>query len=158
MKEAVLCLGTNLGDREANLRQAVTALERLPHTTIRRVSSVYRTAPVEVTDEQPDYYNQCIHLSTDFSPHALLGICLGIEAAMGRKRVSWHGARVMDIDLLLYEGETCQSEELNLPHPGIRERAFVLVPLQEILPEKRFFSFSFEIEFCTIDKSSVHVI
>ena len=64
----------------------------------------------------------------------------------------------MDIDLLLYEGETCQSEELNLPHPGIRERAFVLVPLQEILPEKRFFSFSFEKEFCTIDKSGVYMI
>ena len=80
MKEAVLCLGTNLGDREANLRQAVTALERLPHTTIRRVSSVYRTAPVEVTDEQPDYYNQCIHLSTDFSPMPCW------ESAWGSKR------------------------------------------------------------------------
>ena len=158
MKQAVIGLGSNLGDSGETFKKAIEALAALPHTEVLRCSSLYRTPPVEVEDEQPDYLNQCVWLQTDLSPHALLGACLGIEAAMGRRRVRWHGARCLDLDLLLYEGETADTEELYLPHPGLLNRAFVLVPLQELFPCKRFFTFSFEKAYNTIDKTDIHMV
>ncbi len=80
---------------------------------------------------------------TELSPSAVLGACLGIEAAMGRVREIYHGARCMDLDVLLYEGFTQREKELNVPHPGILERAFVLFPLLELFPEKNAFGFDF---------------
>ena len=76
MKQAVIGLGSNLGDSGENLKKAIEALAALPHTEVLRCSSLYRTPPVEVEDEQPDYLNQCVWLQTDLSPHALLGACL----------------------------------------------------------------------------------
>lgn len=158
MKQAVIGLGSNLGDSGENLKKAIEALAALPHTKVLRCSSLYRTPPVEVEDEQPDYLNQCVLLETELSPRALLGSCLGIEAAMGRRRVRWHGARCLDLDLLLYEGEEMDTEELHLPHPGILNRAFVLVPLEELCPCKRFFTLSFEKAYNTIDKTDIHMV
>lgn len=136
MKRVVLGLGTNLGDRRENLRAALAALSHLPKTEVENVSSVWQTAPFDVPDEQQDYWNICVLLKTELSPSAVLGACLGIEAAMGRVREIYHGARCMDLDVLLYEGFTQREKELNVPHPGILERAFVLFPLLELFPER----------------------
>ncbi|MBE6758227.1 MAG: 2-amino-4-hydroxy-6-hydroxymethyldihydropteridine diphosphokinase [Ruminococcaceae bacterium] len=130
---AVLGLGANLGDPLAALRSAVDALGLLPHTAVTAVSSVYQTAPVGYAD-QPDFYNIVVTVDTSLTPHALLGGCLGIEAALGRVRTFRNAPRVVDIDLLLYEGYTEATEELTVPHPRMMERAFVLVPLSEVFP------------------------
>ncbi|MDD7647822.1 MAG: 2-amino-4-hydroxy-6-hydroxymethyldihydropteridine diphosphokinase [Ruminococcus bromii] len=136
MSRAVLGLGTNLGDRAENLRAALGALGRLPGTRVEAVSSVWQTAPFDVPDKQQDYWNICVSLETALSPHALLGACLGVEAALGRVRRTYHGARVIDLDLLLYDGAAVQEKELTVPHPGMLERAFVLFPLSELFPER----------------------
>ena len=136
MSRAVLGLGTNLGDRAENLCAALGALGRLPGTRVEAVSSVWQTAPFDVPDKQQDYWNICVSLETTLSPHALLGACLGVEAALGRVRRTYHGARVIDLDLLLYDGAAVQEKELTVPHPGMLERAFVLFPLSELFPER----------------------
>lgn len=136
MSRAVLGLGTNLGDRAENLRAALGALGRLPGTRVEAVSSVWQTAPFDVPDKQQDYWNICVSLETALSPHALLGACLGVEAALGRVRRTYHGARVIDLDLLLYDGAAVQEKELTVPHPAMLERAFVLFPLSELFPER----------------------
>ena len=136
MSRAVLGLGTNLGDRAENLCAALGALGRLPGTRMEAVSSVWQTAPFDVPDKQQDYWNICVSLETTLSPHALLGACLGVEAALGRVRRTYHSARVIDLDLLLYDGAAVQEKELTVPHPGMLERAFVLFPLSELFPER----------------------
>ncbi len=143
MSRAVLGLGANLGDRGENLRAAIEALGRLPGTAVERVSGVWQTAPFDVPDVQQDYWNLCALLNTALSPHALLGACLGIEAALGRVRRTYHGARVIDIDLLLYEGVACTGEELTVPHPGVLARAFVLFPLRELFPQEEALGLDF---------------
>lgn len=143
MSRAVLGLGTNLGDRAGNLAASLSALSRLPETRVEKVSSVWETAPFDVPDKQENYYNICVSLETALSPRALLGACLGIEAAMGRERKSYHGARVIDVDLLLYDGAAENTAELTVPHPGILQRAFVLLPLTELFPEKTACGFDF---------------
>lgn len=132
MKEAYLGMGTNIGDREKNLRAAIDALTHLPKTQVEAISSVYETAPVGYLD-QADFLNLCVRIQTGLSPHTLLGACLGIEAAMGRERPFKNAPRVLDIDLLLYEGVQLATEELTLPHARMGERAFVLAPLAEIM-------------------------
>lgn len=129
--KAVLGLGANLGDPLMTLRAAVEALGLLPHTTVTAVSSMYQTAPVGYTD-QPDFYNIVVTVETELTPHTLLGGCLGIEAALGRVRTFRNAPRVVDVDLLLYEGYAEQTDELTVPHPRMMERAFVLVPLGEL--------------------------
>lgn len=131
---AVLGLGGNLGDRAANLAAAVKALEHLPGTRVTGLSSLYETAPVGYAD-QPDFLNRVAVVETSLSPRALLGGCLGVEAALGRVRGRRFGPRVVDIDLLLYEGVVSADPELTLPHPRMMERAFVLVPLAELFPD-----------------------
>lgn len=132
--KAVLGLGANLGDPPATLRAAVEALGHLPHTTVTAVSSLYLTAPVGYAD-QPDFHNIVVTVDTALTPHALLGGCLGIEAALGRVRTFQNAPRVVDIDLLLYEGYAEATDELTVPHPRMMERAFVLVPLSELFPD-----------------------
>lgn len=143
MSRAVLGLGANLGDAAGTLRAAVDALSRLPGTRVEKVSSLWETKPFDVPDAQPDYKNCCVLLETALSPRALLGACLGVEAALGRVRRVRHGARAVDLDLLLYEGEISSDAELMLPHPGILERAFVLLPLAELFPEGAALGFDF---------------
>ncbi len=136
MSTVVLGLGTNMGDRLKNLNTAVHAISRLPNTEIVNVSSVYQTKPVGFA-EQNDFFNAAITLETTLSPHSVLGACLGIEAAMGRIRRQKNGPRVIDIDVLLYESFTSDSFELTLPHPRIKERAFVMIPLLDLFPSGR---------------------
>lgn len=134
MNKVILGIGSNMGNRKENMSTAVQAIEQLPNTTVIATSSLYETKPVEVPNEQTDYLNECVVALTELSPRALLGACLGIEAAMGRVREKVHGSRTIDIDLLLYEGVTSNDPELILPHPQMLKRAFVLVPLNEIFP------------------------
>ncbi len=133
MSTVVLGLGSNMGDRLKNLNTAVRAISRLPNTQVIKASSVYQTKPVGFT-EQSDFYNGAITVETTLSPHSILGACLGIEAAMGRIRRQKNGPRIIDIDVLLYESFTSDSFELTLPHPRIKERAFVMVPLLDLFP------------------------
>ena len=133
MARAYLALGANLGDPLGQLRRAVEALALLPGTRVTAASGVYETDPWGVAD-QPVFLNAALALETTLSPHALLGACLGIEAAMGRVRRLPNGPRVLDLDLLLNEGAECRTPELTLPHPRMWERAFVLAPLADIYP------------------------
>lgn len=130
---ALLGLGGNLGDMHAHLDAAIEALGRLPHTTVLRESRRYRTAPVGYAD-QPDFLNSVVEIDTALSPHALLGACLGIEACVGRVRTFRNAPRVLDVDVLLCEGFESTADELIVPHPRMKERAFVLVPLRDLYP------------------------
>jgi dihydroneopterin aldolase / 2-amino-4-hydroxy-6-hydroxymethyldihydropteridine diphosphokinase len=129
-----LGLGSNLGDAEAHLKGAVAALDRLPGTRVESVSSLYRTAPMGPVMEQPDFYNLVVALRTAYPAPQLLAACQGLEAAFGRVREKAGGPRTLDVDLLWYEGEESVTSELELPHPRMEQRRFVLEPLAEIAP------------------------
>lgn len=132
MARVWLALGTNLGDRAAQLREA---LERLaPDVRIARVSSLYETAPWGVTD-QPRFLNMAVEGETALEPVELLGRLKTIERAMGRTGGVRYGPRVIDLDILLYDERVLREERLELPHPRLAERRFVLVPLAEIAPQ-----------------------
>ncbi len=133
--KAILGLGGNLGDPYGHIRTALDAIDSLCGTKLLRVSEFYLTEAVEVSEPQPPYINCAAEIETRLSPNALLGACLGIESALGRKRPGFKSPRTVDIDLLLYEGVTMATEELTLPHPGILRRAFVLAPLSDLFPE-----------------------
>lgn len=136
MSEAVIALGTNLGNRIENINAAVRAIARLSEVKIIKASSVYETEPVGC-DSDEKYYNAAILVETNASPALLLGECLGIEAAMGRHRTKKNEPRVIDLDLILYENFKSESYELTVPHPRILERAFVMAPLLELYPSGR---------------------
>lgn len=142
MSRAVLAFGGNLGECENNLETAVKAVAALPGTKVLNTSSIYETEPVGFTD-QPRFLNAAAVIETQLSPRALLGACLGIEAAMGRIRVFKNGPRVIDIDLLVYEGVASADDELTLPHPRMSERAFVMVPLHDLFPDGRILDCDF---------------
>ncbi len=130
---AYVGLGANLADRAANIRAALTSLDLLPTITLGQVSSLYETAAVGVTD-QPDFLNAVAEVSTSLSPAALLDALLNLENLLGRERTFRWGPRVIDLDLLLYGDKQIALPALTVPHPRLRERAFVLVPLAEIAP------------------------
>ena len=134
MNTAYLALGSNLGDRAAMLRGALASLSNGADVRIVNESAVYETAPVG-GPEQPDYLNMVVAVETALPPEALLARCLAIEAEHGRVRRERWGARTLDLDLLCYGEVELKTAQLTLPHPRMRERAFVLVPLAEIAPE-----------------------
>ena len=132
-----IALGSNLGDRADNLRRAAEALSRLPDTQLEALSGIYETDPVGYAD-QPCFYNAVARLDSELSPRALLGCCLGIEAAMGRVRSIKNGPRTLDLDLLCGDAPEENDRELCFPHPRMMERTFVLIPLCEICGEERY--------------------
>lgn len=134
MALACLSLGSNLGDREAQLREAIRRLNESGHVV--SVSSFYETEPVEIAD-QPWFLNCAIGLETEKPPQALMAEILAIEKEMGRKRIQKKGPRSIDIDILLLGNEIIESPNLTIPHPAMQERRFVLEPLAEIAPEAR---------------------
>lgn len=142
MNKAVIALGTNMGNRIANINQAVRAISRLPGVKIIAGSSVYETEPVGYKDQE-NFYNAVVLVEANVSPAMLLGGCLGIEAAMGRERVIENGPRIIDLDLLIYENYKSDSFELTLPHPRMLERAFVMKPLLDLFPSGRALGVSF---------------
>jgi 2-amino-4-hydroxy-6-hydroxymethyldihydropteridine diphosphokinase len=127
-----LSLGSNIGDRAANLREAVEQLR--PLGEVAAVSSFYETEPIEYT-EQPWFLNCAVELETLLTPMPLLSGILEIEKQMGRRRGKKNGPRNIDLDILLYENQIVDTPELTIPHPAMRERRFVLAPLAEIAPD-----------------------
>ena len=133
MKKTVyLSLGSNLGDRAANLREAMARLRDLG--TITAKSSLYETEPVEVEDSQPWYLNCAAALETELAPQQFLNRVLAIEQAMGRRRTGTRAPRNIDIDIIFFGNAVIESERLTVPHPAMHQRRFVLEPLDEIAP------------------------
>ena len=132
--QAFVGVGANLGDRWTTIRRALAALADEPEIAVLESSAVYETEPVGVRD-QPDFLNLVAGVETTLTPEELLAVLQRLEEAAGRRRdreVRW-GPRPLDLDLLLYEGEERAGPELILPHPRMWERAFVRVPLGELL-------------------------
>ncbi|HMC31039.1 MAG TPA: 2-amino-4-hydroxy-6-hydroxymethyldihydropteridine diphosphokinase [Candidatus Angelobacter sp.] len=134
-KKVYLSLGSNLGDRAANLRQAISHLEELG--ALMAVSSFYETEPVEVKSEQPWFLNCAVGLETELMPKQLLSRALTIEQDMGRRRTESKGPRTIDIDIIFFGNAVVDAPELTIPHPAMQQRRFVLAPLAEIAPEVR---------------------
>jgi 2-amino-4-hydroxy-6-hydroxymethyldihydropteridine diphosphokinase len=128
---AYLSLGSNVGDRETQLRDAQTRLAAAGRVVA--VSSLYETEPVEFT-EQPWFLNCAVALETSKTPQQLMAAILRIEEEMGRRRVQKKGPRSIDIDILLFDNVIVDSKELTIPHPAMHQRRFVLEPLVEIAP------------------------
>ncbi len=133
MNTAFLSIGTNMGDREAHLTQAIQVLRGTDGIKSVETSSIYETAPVGVTD-QADFLNLVVCLTTKLTPYELLAECQRIEQELGRVRTIRWGPRTVDLDILLFNNETIESETLSIPHPRMKERAFVLIPLTELAP------------------------
>ena len=138
MADALVALGGNVGDARATLDRAVARFCDGNAVRLIARSSDYRTPPWGVTDQAP-FVNLCVEVATELSPHDLLARALTIERELGRDRAKeqrW-GPRPVDIDLLAYDDLTLDDPDLTLPHPRLLERAFVLVPLAEIAPDRR---------------------
>lgn len=133
MAIAYIALGSNLGDKEKNLRRALLLLTQQGVEVV-RVSSFISTEPYGVTD-QPQFLNAVACVRTSLAPLALLDVLLATELAMGRVRLRHWGERNIDLDLLLYEDVVLDTPRLRLPHPDMQNRDFVLLPLAEIAPE-----------------------
>jgi len=131
---AYLGIGSNIGDMAQMLDRAVAGLAATPGIAVVARSADYRTPPWGKTD-QPWFLNGAVAVDTDLDPHGLLDACLSVEFKLGRLRAERWGPRVIDIDVLAYEGAAVDDERLVLPHRHVRERAFVLVPLAEIAPD-----------------------
>lgn len=126
-------LGANLGDASATLNSAVVALAALPLTTLTARSKIYRSTPVDA--QGPDYLNAVAELHTALLPAALLRELQRIEQEHGRERAYRNAPRTLDLDLLLYGDQIIVTPDLTVPHPRMHERAFVLLPLQELTPD-----------------------
>ncbi|MBA7508234.1 Bifunctional folate synthesis protein [subsurface metagenome] len=132
-----LSLGSNVGDRENNLRKAVDLISSNPNINVVKVSSIYETEPMYLKD-QNSFYNVVLqaHTGIELGPFEMIGFLKGIEYDFGRRgSEKKYGPRIIDIDLLYYGEMVIESDFLTLPHPGIEERKFVLAPLSEIAPE-----------------------
>ena len=134
-REGYLGLGSNVGDRRANLQAAVDALPG-HGVDVLASSSTYDTEPVGLVLDQPEFLNACVRVRTALEPEALLDACKAVERELGRVAGGVrHGPRPIDVDLLLLGDETYRSERLSLPHEQVTSRRFVLVPLLELAPE-----------------------
>jgi 2-amino-4-hydroxy-6-hydroxymethyldihydropteridine diphosphokinase len=133
-RRAFVGLGSNLDDPARQLRRALDALAALPDTTLHASSRFYRSPPWGPI-AQPDFVNAVAALDTGLAPPALMEALLGIEREAGRQRRERWGPRVLDLDLLLYDGLEWASDTLQLPHPRMHERPFVLLPLAELAPD-----------------------
>lgn len=158
MRKAVLCLGTNIGSRLENLKEAVEALSLLIGTELVKTSYVYETEPFETPDEQQNFYNCCVMIETGLSPEMLMGACLGIEAKMGRLRPYKNSPRIIDIDIILIENEVRSDKALTVPHPRFLERAFVMIPLLDIFPNGNAFGIEFKDSLSSLDISGINKV
>ncbi|MGM8213016.1 2-amino-4-hydroxy-6-hydroxymethyldihydropteridine diphosphokinase [Virgibacillus sp. W0430] len=145
MNEAFIALGTNIEPRASYIDEAINALLNNRTIQLERKSSIYETAPVGYLD-QADFLNMVIKVTTDLSPNELLDQCQAIEQRLGRKRTIRNGPRTIDLDILLYNQEKTQAEHLVIPHPRMHERAFVLVPLNEIAADAIVPGFNIEVK------------
>jgi 2-amino-4-hydroxy-6-hydroxymethyldihydropteridine diphosphokinase len=127
-----LSLGTNLGNRAANLKQALSLLP--PQMTVKAKSKVYETPPWGYTD-QDQFLNQVVKVTTYLEPENLLKHIKRLEVAMGRKATFRYGPRLIDIDILFYDDEILETPSLTIPHPNLHERGFILLPMMDIAPD-----------------------
>jgi 2-amino-4-hydroxy-6-hydroxymethyldihydropteridine diphosphokinase len=135
MREGYLSLGSNVGDRRANLQAAVDALPR-HGVDVLASSSVYDTEPVGEVLDQPEFLNACLRIRTRLDPLGLLDACKAVERELGRESGGpRHGPRRIDVDVLMLGQEVFRSERLSLPHEQVTSRRFVLVPLLELAPD-----------------------
>lgn len=132
--EVLIALGTNLGDRAANLQHAMDGLRAV--VDIQAVSRIYNTEPVGLRD-QPDFWNMVVRGRTLLEPLPLLRALKQIEAELGRTAAPRNAPRIIDLDLLAWNARAVSGEEITLPHPRMHERSFVLYPLREVAPEFR---------------------
>lgn len=136
-RQAFVGVGANLGDRWATIRAALEQLRRTPGVLAVELSPVFESEPVGIVD-QPQFLNLVVGLETTLTPEVLLRRLLEIERSLGRERLVRWGPRTIDLDLLAYEGETRATPELELPHPRLWERTFVVEPLRALLALPRF--------------------
>jgi 2-amino-4-hydroxy-6-hydroxymethyldihydropteridine diphosphokinase len=134
MATVYLSLGSNLGDRVQNLKEAIKRIESSDKISIKKISSVYETEPVGY-ENQPRFLNLALQAETILDPQPLLEQLLSIEEQMGRKRGEKWGPRNIDVDILLYDDLVMESDQLIIPHPRMHQRRFVLVPLAQIAPK-----------------------
>ncbi|KUO54575.1 MAG: 2-amino-4-hydroxy-6-hydroxymethyldihydropteridine pyrophosphokinase [Alphaproteobacteria bacterium BRH_c36] len=134
MVDAVVALGSNIGDKVANVERAVELLTGEGEIALTARSRIYKTPPWGNTD-QDWFVNACIGVRTGLDPHALLTRCLSVEEMMGRRRAEKWGPRIIDLDVLVYGDVELADEVLTLPHPHITKRAFVLAPMADIVPD-----------------------
>lgn len=134
MNKAYIALGTNIEPRKDHLLEALQSLAENESMSIKKQSSIYETVPVGYAD-QADFLNMVIEVKTTLSSMELLDFCQSVELQLGRKREIRYGPRTIDLDILTYNQENSTVERLIIPHPRMHERAFVLVPLQEIAPD-----------------------
>jgi 2-amino-4-hydroxy-6-hydroxymethyldihydropteridine diphosphokinase len=134
MQTVLIGMGSNQGDKRQNLLRALELLGRHPQIRLQRVSALYRTEPVGIT-EQDWFLNGALCAATELPAEALLDATMEIERALGRVRTSRWGPRTIDLDLLVYGSLRLESFRLTLPHPRLHERRFVLAPLVEIAPD-----------------------
>lgn len=150
----LLSIGTNIGDRKQNLIDAINAINNIPYTDVISVSSVYETEPVGYA-RQDNFYNICVIVKSQYEPHEMLGICLGIESGLGRIRTIRFGPRLIDIDIIFAEDKHINSKNLDIPHPRYNERRFVIEPMLEICPTGEFYSIDFKKHLENIDGQDV---
>ena len=122
-----------MGDKKQNILTAVEKIKELKNTSVTKISTIIETEPFGVM-EQDDFLNVCLEVKTLLYPHELLEKLLGIEEEMGRKRIKKWGPRIIDIDILLFDKEVIEEDDLAVPHPWMCDRSFVLDPLCEIAP------------------------
>lgn len=134
MAVALIALGSNLQQPEKQVRKAIEVLANTPGLRLIKASSLYATAPVGY-DNQPDFINAAVQVTTDILAPQLMQLLLDIEQTFGRERPFPNAPRILDLDLLDYEGMHLDTELLKLPHPRMHERGFVIVPLAEIVPD-----------------------
>ena len=134
INEAYVALGGNIGNVVHSIKSALSLLSEPPIIQVIASSPIYLTSPVGGPEGQPDYYNAAVRLSTSLTPRALLERCLSVEKALGRVRGERWGPRTIDLDLILFNDEVIDEPGLTLPHPRLRERLFVLVPLCDVAP------------------------
>ena len=137
MVTAYVALGANLGDTAATLNHAIAKINALPNCSVKKASSLYKTAPLEILPGHApggDYINAVVEIETSLPAPTLLQLLQQIEQAAGRERPHINAPRTLDLDLLLYGSGSIDSANLTVPHPRMWRRAFVLVPLAEIAP------------------------
>lgn len=150
---ACVAIGANLGDAVSTVMQAMQTLHQLPHTTVIKRSSLYRTAPYEA--QGPDFINAAVLMQTQLVPLDLLHALQAIEIQQGRERSYKNAPRTLDLDLIFYGDVQIQTPELTVPHPRWQERAFVLHPLADIWPERVSAELLKMVTFQAIEKLSV---
>lgn len=134
MNTVYIGLGSNIGDRKAYLDKAIEELGKHRKINVEKQSSIYETKPVGY-DEQDDFLNMVIQITTDLGHLELLDVCQAIEKDLGRERTIVNGPRTIDLDILMFNNENRDLDRLRIPHPRLNKRAFVLIPLHEISPE-----------------------